>query len=149
LYGPVSNGSAVPPGTCQMIGERYKLYLLALVIYTAAAVVITALDLVAIRYDESVPLAHLITTLSGGFLGGIALVLGILRDNRVEQALKRAEVAEEQVKQERERADRAEAELQRMRAEFDRSVVDRVRRLEELVGMTPPASADDSDATAE
>ena len=132
-----------------MIGERYKLYLLALVIYTAAAVVITALDLVAIRYDESVPLAHLITTLSGGFLGGIALVLGILRDNRVEQALKRAEVAEEQVKQERERADRAEAELQRMRAEFDRSVVDRVRRLEELVGMTPPASADDSDATAE
>lgn len=132
-----------------MIGERYKLYLLALVIYTAAAVVITALDLVAIRYDESVPLAHLITTLSGGFLGGIALVLGILRDNRVEQALKRAEVAEEQVKQERERADRAEAELQRMRAEFDRSVVDRVRRLEELVGMTPPAPANDSDATAE
>ncbi len=132
-----------------MIGERYKLYLLALVIYTAAAVVITALDLVAIRYDESVPLAHLITTLSGGFLGGIALVLGILRDNRVEQALKRAEVAEEQVKQERERADRAEAELQRMRAEFDRNVVDRVRRLEELVGMTPPAPANDSDATAE
>ena len=139
-----------------MIGERYKLYLLALVIYTAAAVVMTALDLVAIRYDESVPLAHLITTLSGGFLGGIALVLGILRDNRVEQALKRAEVAEEQVKQEqervkqeRERADRAEAELQRMRAEFDRNVVDRVRRLEELVGMTPPAPADDSDATAE
>lgn len=149
MYGPVSNGSAVPPGTCQMIGERYKLYLLALVIYTAAAVVITALDLVAIRYDESVPLAHLITTLSGGFLGGIALVLGILRDNRVEQALKRAEVAEEQVKQERERADRAEAELQRMRAEFDRNVVDRVRRLEELVGMTPPAPANDSDATAE
>ena len=132
-----------------MIGERYKLYLLALVIYTAAAVVMTALDLVAIRYDESVPLAHLITTLSGGFLGGIALVLGILRDNRVEQALKRAEVAEEQVKQERERADRAEAELQRMRAEFDRNVVDRVRRLEELVGMTPPVPADDSDATAE
>jgi hypothetical protein len=132
-----------------MIGERYKLYLLALVIYTAAAVVMTALDLVAIRYDESVPLAHLITTLSGGFLGGIALVLGILRDNRVEQALKRAKVAEEQVKQERERADRAEAELQRMRAEFDRSVVDRVRRLEELVGMTPPAPANDSDATAE
>ena len=132
-----------------MIGERYKLYLLALVIYTAAAVVMTALDLVAIRYDESVLLAHLITTLSGGFLGGIALVLGILRDNRVEQALKRAEVAEEQVKQERERADRAEAELQRMRAEFDRSVVDRVRRLEELVGMTPPAPANDSDATAE
>ncbi len=149
MYGPVSNGSAVPPGTCHMIGERYKLYLLALVIYTAAAVVITALDLVAIRYDESVPLAHLITTLSGGFLGGIALVLGILRDNRVEQALKRAEVAEEQVKQERERADRAEAELQRMRAEFDRNVVDRVRRLEELVGMTPPAPANDSDATAE
>ena len=145
----VSNGSAVPPGTCQMIGERYKLYVLALVIYTAAAVVMTALDLVAIRYDESVPLAHLITTLSGGFLGGIALVLGILRDNRVEQALKRAQVAEEQVKQERERADRAEAELQRMRAEFDRSVVDRVRRLEELVGMTPPAPANDSDATAE
>ena len=132
-----------------MIGERYKLYLLALVIYTAAAVVMTALDLVAIRYDESVLLAHLITTLSGGFLGGIALVLGILRDNRVEQALKRAQVAEEQVKQERERADRAEAELQRMRAEFDRSVVDRVRRLEELVGMTPPAPANDSDATAE
>ena len=77
------------------------------------------------------------------------MVLGILRDNRVEQALKRAEVAEEQVKQERERADRAEAELQRMRAEFDRNVVDRVRRLEELVGMTPPVPADDSDATAE
>ena len=147
-----------------MISQRYKLYVLAFVIYTATAVVTATLQALATRYEEIAVLAPIITTLSGNFLGGFALVLGILRDDRAEKERQRAEKAEEtaqkaqkqigelrqamqqaqqQAEQERDRADRAEAELQRVRAEREREIEERVRRLEISAGFAPPESADD------
>ena len=147
--------------------QRYKLYLLAFVIYSIATGVLTVLALVAIRYDETaaLALALLVTTLSSGFLGGFALVLGILRDDRVEKERQRAEKAEaaiadwqkrvaeteKRADHERNRADRAEAELQRVHAEYGGEMAERVRRLEMAVGITPattPADADRSDRPA-
>ena len=154
-----------------MISQRYKLYVLAFVIYTATAVVTATLQALATRYEEIAVLAPIITTLSGNFLGGFALVIGILRDDRAEKERQRAEKerqraekaeetaqkaqkqigelrqamqqAQQQAKQERDRADRAEAELQRVRAEREREIEERVRRLEISAGFAPPESADD------
>ena len=138
--------------------QRYKLYLLAFVIYSIATGVLTVLALAAIRYGETtaLALALLVTTLSSGFLGGFALVLGILRDDRVEKERQRAEKAEAMIAEvqkradhERNRADRAEAELQRVRAEYGEEMADRVRRLEMAVGITPATAADDGDGRSD
>ena len=137
--------------------QSYKLYLLALIIYTVATVVLAVLELVAMRYAEAAILARVATMLSGGFLGGFALVLGILRDDRFEKERQRAEKAEaaiadwqkraeqaEQGRQEAEqRQERASAELQRVRAEYSRELADRVRRLEAAIGIAPVGVADD------
>ncbi len=130
--------------------QSYKLYLLALIIYTVATVALAVLELAAIRYAEAAILARWATMLSGGFLGGFALVLGILRDDRVEKERQRAEKAEaaiaevqKRVDQERSRADRAEAELLRVRAEYSLETVARLRRLEAAVGIAPAEVADD------
>ena len=151
--------------------QSYKLYLLALIIYTVATVVLAVLELVAIRYAETAILARVATMLSGGFLGGFALVLGILRDDRFEKERQRAEKAEaaiadwqkraaetekqatdwqkraeqaEQSRQEAEqRQERASAELQRVRAEYSRETAARLRRLEAAVGIAPAEVADD------
>ena len=151
-----------------MLWERYKLYVLAFVIYTATAVATAALQAVAIRYEAVAVLAPIITTLSGNFLGGFALVLGILRDDRAEKQRERADKAEEEneklkqekeeyrrqyelaqqlAEQERERAERAEAELQRVRAEHGREIAERVRRLEAFTGLTPPEASDTDNDT--
>ncbi len=78
--------------------EAYKLYLLAFLIYTITAIVTAAMQAAAIRYDESSILAPIATTLSGNFLGGFALVLGILRDDRTAKQRERADKAEGQIK---------------------------------------------------
>ena len=78
--------------------EAYRLYLLAFAIYTITAIVTAILQAVAIRYDESSILAPIATTLSGNFLGGFALVLGILRDDRTAKQRERADKAEGQIK---------------------------------------------------
>ena len=127
--------------------QSYKLYLLALIIYTVATVALAVLELAAVRYAEITILARWATMLSGGFLGGFALVLGILRDDRVEKERQRAKTAiaeaENRAEQERSRADRAEAELLRVRAEYSRETAARLRRLEAAVGIAPAEVADD------
>lgn len=133
--------------------ENYKLYLLAFIIYTVATIILAVLELAAIRYSDAAILGRLATMLSGGFLGGFALVLGILRDDRVEKERRRADSAEAAIaevqkmaEQERNRADRAEAELQRVRAEHGGELADRVRRLEAAVGVAPAGAGDAGDA---
>ena len=132
--------------------QNYKLYLMALGIYTVATAALVALEVAATLLGDSAVLARLVTMLSGNLLGGFALVLGILRDDRVEKERQRAEKAEAAIAEvqkradhERNRADRAEAELQRVRAEYGGEMADRVRRLEAAVGImpAPPATVAD------
>ena len=143
-----------------MISEKYKLYVLAFVIYTATAVATAALQTLAIRYEEVAVLAPIITTLSGNFLGGFALVLGILRDDRAEKQRERADKAEaenEKLKRQNEEyrrqyelarqlaeqeRERAEAELEHARTEHNREIAERVRRLEAFTGLTSPEATD-------
>ena len=129
--------------------QNYKMYLLALVIYTLVTAGLVGLEVAAALLGDSAILARLVTMLSGNLLGGFVLVLGILRDDRVEKERQRANKAEaaiaeaqKRVEHERNRADRAEAELQRVRTEYGREMADRIRRLEDAVGIVP-AAADD------
>ena len=146
-----------------MLWQRFKLYLLAFAIYTATAAATATLQALALHYESIAALAPIITTLSGNFLGGFALVLGILRDDRAEKQRERAdraegenkklkqeneqyrqqyELARQRAEQEHQRAERAEAELRSVRAEHDREIAERVRRLEAFTGLTPPEAAD-------
>ena len=125
-------------------------------IYTVATAALVALEVAATLLGDSALLARLVTMLSGNLLGGFALVLGILRDDRVEKEKQRAAAAiaeaQKRAESERNRADRAEAELHRVRAEYNREMADRIRRLEAAVGImpaTPPADDDRNDRPEE
>ena len=118
--------------------QRYKLYLLAFVIYTLATAALAALEVLAAYLGDNALLARLVTMLSGSFLGGFALVLGILKDDRYEKERQRAEKAETdnaalqqrlaeserraaQLERAEQARDRAEAELLRVRAEAEQA----------------------------
>ena len=81
-----------------MLRQRFKLYLLAFAIYTVTAAVTAVLQALALHYESIAGLAPIIATLSGNFLGGFALVLGILRDDRAEKQRERADRAEDENK---------------------------------------------------
>ena len=81
-----------------MLWQRFKLYLLAFALYTVTAAVTAVLQALALHYESIAGLAPIIATLSGNFLGGFALVLGILRDDRAEKQRERADRAEDENK---------------------------------------------------
>ena len=150
--------------------QRYKLYLLAFVIYTLATAALAALEVLAVYLGDNALLARLVTMLSGSFLGGFALVLGILKDDRYEKERQRAEKAEaaiadwqkraiesekraaqaeqsllqaEQARQQAEQArQHAASEVQRVRTEYTRETAVRLRRLEAAVGLVPAVAED-------
>lgn len=133
---------------------------MAFAAYTSALLVMAVLAWLSIQYNTVAGIVQLTVALSGNGLGGFALVLGILRDDRAEKAEERAAKAEEQTavarqqaEQFRQRAERAEAEreriqeeLRRFRDEQSREMAERIRRLEIAAGFAPPEAAD-NDAT--
>ena len=147
------------------MNQRNRLYIMAFAVYTSALLVTAVFAWLAIQYNVASSVAQLAIALTGNGLGGFALVLGILRDDRVQKAEEetakaRQETAkakqqadefqklyvesQQQAEQERQRAERAEAELQRLRAERDDAVNARLRRLEIAAGITPPDASDDA-----
>ena len=107
--------------------RNYKLYLLAFIIYSLATVGLAVLELAVIRYAETAILARVATMLSGGFLGGFALVLGILRDDRFEKERRRAEKAEAAIADWQKQA----AETEKRAAENAKQATDWQKRAEQ------------------
>ena len=95
--------------------QNIKYYGLAFAIILIAELVITGLQLAGGYFPAGHPAAILVGNLSGLTLGGIIVVIGFLKDNRLEQERKRTEQERERTEQERERADAAEAMLQQER----------------------------------
>ncbi len=133
------------------MNPRYRLYIIAFAIYTSALLVTAALAWLAIQYDMVAGIAQLAVSITGNGLGGVALVFGILQDDRARKAQEEtarareeAAKAQQQAEQYRERAERAEAELQRLRAEQNGEFADRIRRLEIAAGLAPPDTSDDA-----
>ena len=88
--------------------QNAKFYGLAFAIILIAELVTTGLQLLGAYYPTGHPVAILAANLSGVTLGGIIMVIGFLRDNRLEQERKRTEAAETLVKEERKRTEAAE-----------------------------------------
>ena len=147
--------------------ENVKYYALAFAIILAGALVSTGFQLLEGIIPEIHPLNKLVANLSGVTFGGVIMLLGFLRDKRLDDERKRtataqvetknakeetktiqaelktvraeAKTAQEEAAQQRLRAERAEAELQRLRVEQDAgSIAERLRRLEELNGIADP-----------
>ena len=146
--------------------ENIKYYAIAYALLVVGALASTGLQLLESQFPEIHPLSKLAANLSGITLGSVIMIVGLIRDSRLdnerkrtaeaqEEAVKegkradqerqRADTAESVIQQERQRADRAEAELARVRAEYEAVVLARIRRLEEFAGITPPESESEPD----
>ena len=88
--------------------QNARFYGLAFAIILIAELVTTGLQLLGAYYPTGHPVAILAANLSGVTLGGFIMVIGFLRDNRLEQERKRTEAAETLVKEERKRTAAAE-----------------------------------------
>ena len=106
--------------------QSVRYYGLAFVIILVAELVTTGLQLAGNYFPAGHPVAILVANLSGLTLGGVIMVIGFLKDNRVEQERQRTEEERQRTEeerqraeQERERADAAEAKLQQERERFD------------------------------
>ena len=147
--------------------QNVKYYAVAYVVVVIGVLVATGFQLLESLFPEIHPLNKLAANLSGISVGTVIMVVGLIRDKRVDDARKetsrerqradkaeaaiakatreaelsrqQAEQAREQAEQERLRARKAEAELARVRAEYDTEVLARIRRLEEFTGMRAPA----------
>ena len=90
------------------VNQRRQLYLLAFAAYTTSLVVMAALAWLAIQYNTVAGVVQLTIALSGNGLGGFALVLGLLRDDRAERERQRADEMAETAKNAVEAAKKSE-----------------------------------------
>ena len=138
--------------------QNIKYYALALAIILLGTFTSTGLQLLQGYLPIGHPTSALAANLSGVTLGSIIMVIGFLKDNRVDQERKRADAAEAQIAeagvktavaealmhQERERADREQeradrymAELERFRESYEKTTEALIQLLQERDGNTP------------
>ena len=101
------------------MNQRRQLYILAFAAYTTSLVVVAALAWLAIQYNTVAGIVQLTVALSGNGLGGFALVLGILRDDRADRERERAEKAEEEVKQLTQQASEAQRQAKQFQTQAE------------------------------
>ena len=139
--------------------QNVKYYAVAYGVVVLGALLSTGFQLLEASFPEIHPLNKLAANLSGISLGTVIMVVGLIRDKRVEEARKEtnkerqradkaeaavatanqeAELSRQQAEQALLRAQTAEAELARVRAEYESEVLARIRRLEEFTGMRTP-----------
>ena len=99
--------------------KNIKYYALAFAIILIGAVVSTGLQLVEGSLPVGHPASALAANLSGVTIGGIIMVIGFLRDSRLEEERRRAEEERQRAEEQRQRAEEEHqrAEEQRQRAE--------------------------------
>ena len=140
------------------MNARNRLYIMAFAAYTSALLVAAVFAWLAIQQSAAAGVAQLAVAIAGNGLGGFALVLGILRDDRAHRERERADKAEQETVKARQqaahfqrqaeaamqRAERAEAELERLRSGREEEFAARLRRLEIAAGITQPDASDDA-----
>ena len=139
--------------------QNVKYYVVAYGVVVFGALISTGFQLLEVSFPEIHPLNKLASNLSGISPGTVVMVVGLIRDKRVDDARKEtnkerqradkaeaavatanqeAELSRQQAEQALLRAQTAEAELARVRAEYESEVLARIRRLEEFTGMRTP-----------
>ena len=131
--------------------QNIKYYVLAYAIMVAGALLSSAFQMLGEQFPAGHPAGTIAANLSGVTIGGMIMVIGFLRDSRVEAAEARVAEAEARADLERERAAAAEARAERERERSDR-MLERyeaatnaiIKRLDELngAGNAPPAGKD-------
>ena len=138
--------------------QNIKYYALALAVILIGASISTALQLLQAYFPIGHPVGALAANLSGVTIGTIIMVIGFLKDNRLDQERKRADAAvaqvvelrakiaasqveaasaQAQVQEERERADRYLAELERYRESYEKTTEALIQLLRERDGNHP------------
>ena len=96
------------------------------------ALLSSGFQLLGDQFPVGHPASVVAANLSGVTIGGLIMVLGFLRDSRVEEERKRTAAAEARAERERER-ERADRIIERYQAATEALI----KRLEELNGNTP------------
>ncbi len=138
--------------------QNIEYYALALAVILIGASISTALQLLQAYFPIGHPVVALAANLSGVTIGTIIMVIGFLKDNRLDQERKRADAAvaqvvelrakiaasqveaasaQAQVQEERERADRYLAELERYRESYEKTTEALIQLLRERDGNHP------------
>jgi uncharacterized protein YaiL (DUF2058 family) len=142
--------------------QNIKLYVLAYAIMVAGALVSSIFQIVGDQFAVGHPVGTVSANLSGMSIGGLIMVLGFIRDGRIEEERKRTaeerkrtetaqartavaearaaaaeariEREKERAEQERARAEAAEARTDRLIERYQAATESLIRRLEELNG---------------
>ena len=113
------------------MNQRNRLYIMAFAAYTIALLVMAVLAWLVIQHSRGAGIAQLAVALSGNGIGGFALVLGILRDDRAEKAEQRTAQAQQETaeaKQETAKAQQDAAKAQQDAAKAQQEA-EQLRRL--------------------
>ena len=109
------------------VWRNFKFYIVGFAVVVVASLVSTGLGMLPGLFPDIHPLNQLATDLSGITLGGIIMVLGFMRDSRLEEA--------------RERTEAAEAETENARAET-KAALAAVKTAQEATKAAEKAAAD-------
>ncbi len=111
--------------------QNVKYYALAYAIMVVGALLSSTFQILGDQFPVGHPISTVSANLSGVTVGGLFMVIGFLRDGRVEEERKRTE-------EERKRAEAAEAraEAAEVRAQQERERVDRLLERYEVITET-------------
>ena len=139
--------------------QNIKYYAIAWAIILVTTLISTGLQLLENYFPTGHPASTLGANLSGVTIGTIIMVIGFLKDNRLDRERKRADAAvaqvtelqakiaasevaataaQAQVQEERERANRYLAELERYRETYQKTTEALIQLLQERNGNCPP-----------
>ena len=139
--------------------QNIKYYAIAWAIILVTTLISTGLQLLENYFPTGHPASTLGANLSGVTIGTIIMVIGFLKDNRLDRERKRADAAvaqvtelqakiaasevaataaQAQVQEERERANRYLAELERYRETYQKTTEALIQLLQERNGNRPP-----------
>ena len=124
--------------------QNVKYYALAYAIMVVGALLSSVFQLLGEQFPAGHPAGTIAANLSGVTIGGMIMVIGFLRDSRVEAAEARAAEAEARADRERERAERERERADRMLERYESATNALLKRLDELngAGNAPPAGKD-------
>lgn len=99
--------------------QNVRYYVLAYAIVVAGALVSSAFQLLGDQFPVGHPISTVSANLSGVTIGGLFIVMGFLKDNRVEEERKRTEEERKRTAEERKRVEeeRGRTVLERKRAD--------------------------------
>ena len=128
--------------------QNVKYYVLAYAIMVAGALLSSGFQLLGDQFPVGHPVSTIAANLSGVTIGGLIMIMGFLKDSRVEEERQRTEAerqraaeaeartaaAEARAERERERAERERERSDRMLERYEAATAALIQRLEERNG---------------